>query len=377
MVGLAEMSAVSQACLRLAITPNIGGTIGRRLLDAAGSAVDLWQMDTASWRSIDGVGAKLAQALRTAAEQDLTPILAQCDAHAIAIVGLEDPAYPAALAACEDAPLVLFAYGDVMALRHTRILAVVGARRASREGVTIARRWSASWSQQQVTIVSGMAQGIDSAAHSGSLRGEAPGIAVLGCGLLQANSAIQQRQIKALCERGGCVVSEFTPQTFARAEYFPRRNRIIAGLAPATVVVEADLRSGSLITARRALGYGRELFAVPGSVLHEGNRGCHQLIRRGEAELVESAQQVMDSLGWQPEIVQGNDTTSPPMDSALNDPVEQAIYRALQREILHIDALSEECGLTVPKLSPALLALELRGVIERLPGSRYTLSHSS
>ncbi|MDQ6951268.1 MAG: DNA-processing protein DprA [Mariprofundales bacterium] len=378
MLGLVDPSAATLACLRLTLTPQIGAMIGHRLIDAAGSALELWQMDATAWRAIEGVGPKLARALCEAAAQDVTPILEECHRHNITIVGLEDVGYPAALAACEDAPLVLFMRGDPAALTHSRLLAVVGARRASREGMAIARRWSEAWSQQQVAIVSGMAQGIDSAAHGGSLKGSAPGIAVLGCGLLQANSVTQQRQIAALCDQngeqgGGCVISEFSPQISARAEYFPRRNRIIAGLALATVVIEADLRSGSLITARRALGYGRGLFAVPGSVLHDGHRGCHHLIRQGEAELAESPQQVMDALGWQRSVVPSGSEHQ----AATTNPVEIAICQALRREILHIDALSEVCGLTVPKLSPALLALELQGVIERLPGSRYTLSHPS
>ncbi|MDX8409385.1 MAG: DNA-processing protein DprA [Mariprofundales bacterium] len=371
---MADPSPAAIACLRLALTPHIGATTGRRLLEAAGSASRLWQMDMAQWRAIEGVGSKMTQALDNAASQELAPTLDPCLQHDITLLGLEDADYPPALAACEDAPLVLFVRGNPAALSHQRLLAVVGARRASREGIAIGRRWASAWSQQQVAIVSGMAQGIDSAAHSGSLKGSAPGIAVLGCGLLQANSTSQQRQMEALCHHGGCVISEFPPQVSARAEHFPRRNRIIAGLAPATIVIEADLRSGSLITARRALEYGRELFAVPGSVLHDVHRGCHQLIRRGEAELAESPQQVMDQLGWQVKVVASTSTTS---TTATTSPIEAEICRHLRREILHIDALSEVCGLTVPKLSPALLALELQGVIERLPGSRYTMSHAS
>ncbi len=369
-------SDAALACLRLALTPQVGATIGRRLLDAAGDASRLWQMDAAQWRAIEGVGAKIAQALDHAASQSLAPILEACQQHGITLLGLEDDAYPPALADCCDAPLVLFVRGEPAALRHPRMLAVVGARRASREGVAIGRRWATAWSQQQVAIVSGMAQGIDSAAHGGSLKGDAPGVAVLGCGLLQANSATQQRQIEAIYHHGGCVISEFPPQVSARAEYFPRRNRIIAGLTAATVVIEADLRSGSLITARRALEYGRQLFAVPGSVLHDGHRGCHHLIRQGEAELAESPQQVMDQLGWQAHGItpSASSTTAP---ATADNPIEAEICRHLRREILHIDALSELCGLTVPKLSPALLALELQGVIERLPGSRYTMSHTS
>ena len=355
------------ACLRLQLARGVGDLVGRRLLDAAGSAEALWRMSPAEWRAIDGVGEKMVAALQEAAARDLAPLLARCAKAGIFLLGVDDDDYPPQLAACDDAPLLLFGRGNPAALTTPRMLAVVGARRASREGMAIARRWAEAWSRQGVTIVSGMAPGIDSGAHGGSLKGGAPGIAVLGYGLLTANEP-QQRQIAALCDGGGCVVSEFLPTARAQAGFFPRRNRVIAGLAQATVVIEAALRSGSLITARRALGYGRELFAVPGGVLVDSHRGCHQLIQRGEALLTDSPQQVMEVLGWRQTAEEGARKAAP------SDPVEAQICRLLASEPLHIDAIAESTGLTVTQLSPALLALEMRGVIERLPGNRYLLS---
>ncbi|MDQ6963703.1 MAG: DNA-processing protein DprA [Mariprofundales bacterium] len=364
---MTTVTAAATACLRLQMVQGIGSIIGRRLIDAAGSAERLWHMGASRWQEIEGVGERLVTALQHAAQQDLTPTLAKCHAHEIFLLGIDDPLYPPLLASCDDAPLLLFGRGDPAALSQPRMLAVVGARRASREGVTITRRWTESWSQQQIAIVSGMAPGIDSGAHSGSLKGGCGGVAVLGYGLLTANE-IQQRQIDAICAHGGAVISEFMPTTRAQAPFFPRRNRIIAGLTQATVVIEATLRSGSLITAHRALNYGRELFAVPGGVLVESHRGCHQLIQRGEALLTESPQQVMEQLGWQ------RTTATTTEEVAITDPVEQQIYQLLATEILHIDAIAEGSNLTVAHLAPALLALEMRGIIERLPGSRYTLT---
>jgi DNA processing protein len=209
-----------------------------------------------------------------------------------------------------------------------------------------------------------MAYGIDAAAHGGALESSSPTLAVLGCGLGRLSEE-QQRQVEAV-SRQGCVVSEFFPDVSARPEFFPRRNRIIAALAQATLVMEADLRSGSLITARQAAGYGRDVLAVPGSVLASNHAGCHQLIRDG-AELAESAENVLQHLGWLAESIVRKTYTP-------NSAEEALILRLLDRETMHVDALAETCGLTVPELSPILLRFELQGVVERLPGSRYLLA---
>jgi len=245
------------------------------------------------------------------------------------------------------------------------MLAVVGARRASREGQLIARRWCRYLSAQDIGIVSGMAYGIDTAAHAGALEATAPTIAVLGSGLLAAFSPEQQRQMDAIAAQG-CVISEFLPDTPPRPEHFPRRNRIIAALAGGTCIIEADIRSGSLITARQAAEYGREVFAVPGSVLGGLHAGCHQLIRDG-AVLAESAADILRHMAWK------QYRSAPGKSYVPAGEQEAAVIAALKQNIHHLDSLAEICDLTVPELSPILLALELQGVIERLPGSRYAL----
>jgi len=176
----------------------------------------------------------------------------------------------------------------------------------------------------------------------------------------------QETQVSAIIEHGGCVISEYLPHQVARPDFFPRRNRIIAGMSQATIIVEADVRSGSLITARLANEYGRDVFALPGSVLNGGHAGCHQLIRDGAALLIDDAELIIQYLGWQ---VQSTPKSAPVGENAQ----ENKVLNALQHEILHLDAISESCSLTVPQLSSILLTLELRGAIERLPGSRYTL----
>jgi len=360
-----ETSAATLAWLRLAMTAGVGPVLGRRLVQATGSVEAVWSHlnDARFWSDVPGVGPALLGALRRQSPDAARAELALCRAHGITILHPDHPCYPPALAALDDAPLVLFAAGRPDVLLQARMLAVVGARKASREGRLLAERWGRFFSQQQVVVVSGMAWGIDQAAHSGALQGPTPTIAVLGHGLMA--DAARAEQLKRIAEHG-CVLSEFPLRTDARREYFPRRNRIIAGLARATLVIEAGMRSGSLITAQHALRYGREVMAVPGSVLSEAHAGCHALIRQG-ALLVETAEQCLNALGWQP-IAQAATHAA-----ALSD-TERRIVAELRAGPRSLDMLAETCGLTIPALSPILLALELRGVVERLPGGRYLLN---
>jgi DNA processing protein len=350
--------------LRLALVRGVGPLLGRKLVQAAGGIDDLWASSTRELAEIEGVGPQLLNALSQSAPDSAQATMASCQHHHIQLICPDDSAWPETLSVVEDAPLVLFVRGDIEHLNHRRLLAMVGARKASREGRLITRRWSKYFSNRGVAIVSGMAYGIDSAAHGGALEGLSPTVAVLGCGLA-CLSEEQQRQVEAV-SRQGCVITEFFPEVSARPEFFPRRNRIIAALAQAILVMEADLRSGSLITARQAADYGRDVLAVPGSVLASNHAGCHQLIRDGAA-LAESADCVLQHLGWHAKAMAGKTYTP-------NSPEEALILQLLDRETMHVDALAESCGLTVPELSPILLRFELQGVVERLPGSRYLLA---
>jgi len=352
------------AALRLSLVRGVGSYIGQRLYDACGSFEGLWGMSPIEWQQIEGIGPKLIAGLSASTGTQAVRIAEGCALADIQILCRDDELYPGLLACLDDAPLVLFIQGHGQALSYAQSLAMVGARKCSRESQLLARRWSQWFSNHQVSIISGMAYGIDTAAHGGALQGKTATIAVLGCGLM-ALQGRQKEQVASIIEHGGCVVSEYLPEHTAKPENFPQRNRIIAGLALATLVIEADIRSGSLITAHQALGYGREVLAVPGSVLNGGHAGCHQLIRDG-ATLVDSSEQVMTLLGW------GGEKISKVLPEGENQQ-EKDVLSALERDILHLDALSEACGLTVPELSPILLGLELRGMIERLPGSRYTL----
>lgn len=344
----------------------IGPKTARQLLAHVDGIRQFWAMGPSGWKQIEGVRPKLLSALVAMDGAQADAVVRRCCENGLHLISPEDAAYPEQLHMNDDAPLTLFAKGELTALQGGRMLAVVGARKASREGRVIARRWSRYLAERGVTVISGMAYGIDAAAHGGALDGKGVTVAVLGSGLLAAHGEQQQRQIEAIAA-AGCVVSEYLPDMEARAEFFPSRNRIIAGLAHATLVVEADIRSGSLITANLACGYGRDVLAVPGSVLNQTHAGCHHLIRQG-AMLAESGEDLLQQLGWAAAMKRN---AMRAFES--ENPHEQAVVALLERETAHLDLISEHCGLTVSELSPILLALELQGVIERLPGSRYTL----
>lgn len=350
--------------LRLAMVRGIGPILGRKLVQAAGNIENLWSTEANDLVEIEGVGSQLLQALRQSVPDSAQTTMDYCRDHDIQLICPDDSVWPESLFDIEDAPLVLFVRGDVAHLNHRRLLAIVGARKASREGCLITRRWSKYFSDRGIAVVSGMAYGIDASAHGGALEGLSPTLAVLGCGLAHLSEE-QQRQTEAI-SRQGCVISEFFPEVAARPEFFPHRNRIIAALAKATLVMEADLRSGSLITARRAADYGRDVLAVPGSVLANNHAGCHQLIRDGAA-LAESADCVLQYMDWFAQPAAGKKYTPASSEEAL-------ILQLLNSGAMHVDALAESCGLTVPELSPILLRFELQGVVERLPGSRYLLA---
>ncbi|MDQ6993681.1 MAG: DNA-processing protein DprA [Mariprofundus sp.] len=355
--------------LRLSMVRGIGPMLGNRLISACGNIEALWQMSTKELPPIDGMGPQLLTALKNSSRQQAEQLFRQCKTAQINLLCPDDTDWPPMLRSIDDAPLILFYRGNAERLSHQPMLAIVGARHASAEGKLLTRRWSRYFAERKLAIISGMAFGIDSSAHGGALEAHGITIAALGCGLQCLNEQ-QQRQVAAIA-KNGCVISEFRPDQSARPAHFPRRNRLIAALAQATLVMEADIRSGSLITARHAASYGRDLFAVPGSVLSGNHEGCHQLIRDG-AMLLEKAEQLLCEINYHED---GPDK-HPHADKIYHaaDKFEAEILTKMAGQAVHLDLLAETCSLTLPELSTILLRLELQGVIERLPGSRYVLA---
>ena len=349
----------SEPWLRLALVPGIGDGAQHRLLEAFGSP----GAALAASRSqlAPHLSAKQLGALQTGPDSaQLEQTLAWLGEPGHHLITWLDADYPDPLRETADPPALLYGKGRRELLQQN-CLAIVGSRNATAQGEANAEAFAQVLSEAGITIVSGLALGIDAAAHRGGLRGAGSTIAVVGTGLDRVYPARNKTLAHEIAEKG-LLLSEFPLGTISAPGHFPRRNRIISGLSHAVLVVEAALGSGSLITARLALEQGREVMAIPGSIHSPLSKGCHALIKQG-AKLVESAQDIAEELAWPAPAVKAAADGHPPG----NDPV----LRHLGFDPVSLDQLAEGSGLTVEALSAKLLALELEGLVAQLPGGRY------
>ena len=360
-------AAERAAWLRLIATPGLGPRTARQLLSTFGLPDAIFSASiSALLRLLPEPLARLIAQSPTAEVQSAIDATEQWLAAASdhALLTLADSAYPQALLATIDPPPALFAIGRVELLNRPSI-AIVGSRNATRQGSENAQLFARALAQAGVTVASGLALGIDAAAHRGALAADsdASTIAVVGTGV-DVTYPASNRTLTTEVRKRGVVISEFTLRTPALAHNFPRRNRIIAGMTRGTLVVEAALRSGSLITARLAAENGREVFAVPGSIHSPLAKGCHRLIRDG-AKLVESAQDVLEEIGFARRSAAG--VTETPLEPATHADV----LSLLGHDPIDLERLVEQSGREPGELVGALLELELAQHVERLPGNRY------
>lgn len=353
------------AWIRLSLTPGLGDQGLRRLLSAFGLPRQVLAAGRGALSKF--VSAEIAERLHSDADSAAVQSALEWvgrDGHAILTLADED--YPQALLEISDPPALLYLRGRRDLVRGA-CLAVVGSRNATPQGVANAEQFSRAFSLAGLTIVSGLALGIDAAAHRGGLSGAGSTIAVVGTGadLLYPP---RNRELGERIAREGLILSEFPLGTPPHAHNFPRRNRVIAGLARGCLVVEAALSSGSLITARLAAEQGREVFAIPGSIHSPLTKGCHALIKQG-AKLVESAQDVLEELG-----MQGVAAASPASTAALivsANPAAAGLLAQLGHDPCTINSLCARTGLTADVVSAMLLQLELDGEVASLPGGLY------
>ncbi|WP_291932096.1 DNA-processing protein DprA [Limnohabitans sp.] len=370
------------AWLRLVLTPGVGPESARRLLAAFGEPQAIFAQNETALCQV--VSAKQAQTLRlmpdgcTDLTQDTLDWLQAANGPDRCVITLGDTDYPAPLLDIPDPPLMLYAMGQtaqLTTLRAEQALAMVGSRNPTPQGAENARAFACSLAASGLTVVSGLALGVDGAAHEGALQGATKGqlatIAVVGTGL----DRVYPRQHRDLAHRiaqNGLILSEYPLGTPPLSPNFPRRNRLISGLSQATLVVEAALQSGSLITAKQALEQGRDVMAIPGSIHSAQAKGCHALIKQG-AKLVESAQDVLEELRLPaPDAQQALDLPAPTQEDApsAHDP-ERALLRAMGHDPVGLDALQARCGWPTAQLQAQLLELELMGQVGRLPGGLF------
>ena len=394
--------------LRLSLTPGVGNTTARQLLAAFGLPHAIFEQSAAALRQV--VSSKQAQALHTE-PPELAPLLAttwdwlQHDPsdpiqHQVLVLG--DAHYPESLLRLDDPPLILYLLGSAKFIRNSllaqedkaspaieiitnqalidpaRSLAVVGSRNPTPQGASNARSFAKAMAEAGLTIVSGLALGVDGAAHEGALAcaesSETSGltVAVVGTGL----DRVYPKAHRALAHRvarHGVLVSEYPLGTPPLNANFPKRNRLIAGLSNGTLVVEAALKSGSLITARLTTDQGKEVFAIPGSIHSAQSRGCHALIKQG-AKLVESAQDILEELQWplnSAGLTVGTDGVPAGDNPNLPNTSDDRLLAALGYDPVGLDALQARCDLDTATLQARLMGLELDGQVARLPGGLF------
>jgi DNA processing protein len=350
--------------LALKNTPHVGNITFRRLVDQFGSPECVLRASESELSRVKGVSAAAVASVLT--QDQLPSAEKECESllrSGARIVTYLSPEYPKLLLHIPDAPPFLYVKGQIQA--QETAIAIVGSRQASQYGISTTGKLARELALRGITIVSGMARGIDAVAHRCALSAGGRSIGVLGCGIDVVYPRENRGLYAEMIEKGG-LVSEFPMGTLPLAENFPRRNRIISGLSTGVLIIEAAEGSGSLITAQCALEQGRDVFAVPGNIQSHNSRGAHRLIKQG-AKLVESIEDILDELPHRTGTAETAGITG-----FVFSQQEAAVYSMLSSAPLHIDTIVEKSALTVSEVSAILLRLEVQGVISQLPGKLFS-----
>lgn len=358
------------AWIRLQMTPGVGIRTAHKMLSAYGLPQNIFMTSYEEIARI--VSPKMADVLYAQIDPLITEQIEKTkewleDPNNL-VLTLSDNRYPRQLLEIADPPLMLYVKGRVELLTSPSI-AIVGSRNATTQGRLDAEEFAHNLSNSGLTIVSGLALGIDAAAHEGGLKGRGSTVAVIGTGADIVYPA-RNRELAHRIAQEGCIISEFPLGTGPLASNFPRRNRVISGLSGGILVVEAAGRSGSLITAKNAIDQGRDVFAIPGSIHSPLSRGCHELIRQG-AKLVESSQDILEELKHFNDIVVNQSSEESADEENEFSDEQKAILAQMGYDPVDADTLSDRCGMDAASLSVELLNLELSGNVESLPGGFY------
>nr|WP_041257564.1 DNA-processing protein DprA [Fibrella aestuarina] len=379
-----ESSQASLYQIALALVPGVGGVMIRQLISYCGSAEAVFSTPPARLLKIPGVGDVTVRAIRQAAG---TPLLGTSGSGTLAeaekalnrlqkmgarSLFYTDADYPARLKALYDAPALLFCLGKAD-LNASRTIALVGTRQATEYGRRMTEELVQAMQPYGASIISGLAYGIDIAAHRSSLTAGLPTVGVMASGLDIIYPAVHSRTAQDMQQQGG-LLTEHLPGTKPDPRYFPARNRIIAGLSDAVVVVEAAAKGGALITAEYANNYNREVFAVPGQVSQAFSAGCNKLIRENKAQIYTSPKDLIEALNWDQDptlLAAGKSSAATPLPLDFTAQESQLVALLRQKPGLHIDELSWQSQIPMGALASLLLSLEFRGYVRSLPGKRY------
>lgn len=351
--------------------PGIGNVTFRRLLERFETPEAVLSAPSATLSSVRGVTPAILEAITQGSWRGFAE--AECfrlAASGARLVTFTSADYPKSLFEIPDPPPFLYVQGELRC--NETAIAIVGSRRATAYGLQATARLAGSLAGHGITVISGMARGVDTAAHKGALAAGGRTIGVLGCGIDMVYPPENRKLFQEMAEKGG-LVSEFPLGTLPLAENFPRRNRIISGLSRGVLVVEAAENSGSLITAQYALEHGRDVFAVPGNISFATSRGSNRLIKQG-AKLVDCVEDILEELPGCGNLSGTADQQAPGLRSFSLTPKEAAIYEVLARSPLHIDDIIAQTELTAGEVSSMLLHLELKGAVTPLPGTHYAVT---
>lgn len=353
---------------------DIGPKLAKNLIQYFGDAEVVFSAPKSKIERVEGIAHKTAEAIIARRTEALEKAKLQMDfvtKHQIKVLTQSDPQYPKRLRNCHDAPLLLY-YKGTADLNHPRIVSVVGTRNASAYGKMICKQLIEVLSAHQVLVVSGLAHGIDAAAHRECVAANVPTLGVLGHGLDRIYPAVHRELAAKMLHNGG-LLTEFVAGTLPSRENFPQRNRIIAGIADVTLVVEASIKGGALITAEIANSYNRDVYAFPGRINDEFSEGCNFLIKTNRAALLNHAQDLVYYLAWDNEQVKKTENKQIQLALELSTD-ERRIAEALQEQAMGVDELALATRLSQSALAMLLLTLEMKGVLVSMPGKIYKLA---
>ncbi|HSJ69906.1 MAG TPA: DNA-processing protein DprA [Anditalea sp.] len=359
--------------IAVSLIPKVGPAVYKNIISYSGSAENFFNLPTGKAGKIPKIGPKLLEAIKnkTTYLKQAEKLIEEANKKNVKIFTYQDPGYPARLKNHEDSPVILFAKGNIN-LNPSRTIGIVGTRNATTYGKTITRQIIEDIAPYKPTVISGLAYGIDIEAHRAALQSELPTIGILGSPVDIIYPAIHKQTSEAMMEAGG-LVSEFKLGSDMVPGNFPQRNRVIASLSDAVIVVEAAKKGGALITAEIAYSYNKEVFAVPGNLQSPFSEGCNSLIRRMKANIYMGSRDLEEALSW------SKDTESPTPEKfeyQLDnfDESEIPILKAfLENKVQEIDELSWKTQTPISSLASILLQLEFQGIIKSLPGKKYQL----
>ncbi len=355
---------------RIALTRTtwIGDKTARNLLQYFGTAKEVFHAPASRLAALENFGAKRVGALKAHInKEEINQELSFISTHKIQPLFYTDPLYPQRLNNCADAPIMLYYKGNAD-LNAARIISVIGTRKHTDYGLRITEEFITGLQEQGILVISGLAYGIDAIAHRKALDCGLPTVGVLAHGLDRIYPAMHKNLAKAMIQNGG-LLSEYISGTHPDKQNFPMRNRIVAGMADVTVVVETDIKGGAMITAKLAAGYHRDVAAFPGRTIDVKSSGCNYLIRSNIAQMITQASELMEMMNWEP--AHGPRTRQQALFRHFNDEERVVTELLAGQEPMHIEELFSRTTMNRSLLAATLLGLEMDGVVKSLPGKRY------